>query len=364
MSKLSNQAVYRPFGTFRFFLALLVVFQHDMHLLPPSGRAFFHHAGLGVLAVATFFVISGFIVAEANDTFYRGRPARFMTNRLLRLVPAYLAALVLSCLAYSVLHLSGELRVFNELLSGAPWAPKLILANVLDIVPFFHPRFLVDQDFEFVPFAWTLRVEFAFYIFAFLAFWLMARSLPDSLKSKIGPVFFAGAHGLFIAFLLAHERLPQQLGNIPFFLFGVCIFRLWRKSTAFNMVHALLAGIEMAVAFPFWQQRDAPILSWQYPILTVLIVMFVLLAFAPGLSMRWKSFDRRLGDLSYPLYLNHFVIQLLIANLFSQNLGWKSYAVGVVLSIFLSAFMFWIVETPLKSVRDRVRGTALENAVG
>jgi hypothetical protein len=153
MPERSTRTLYRPLGAFRFFLALLVLFQHNMQLLAENDRIFFRHAGLGILAVAVFFVISGFIVAEANDTFYRGRPVRFMTNRVLRIVPPYLAALFVSFLVYTYLFSSNRLFLWDEPLIGSPWQPKLLLSGILDIVPFFHPRFLTHQDFEFIPFA-------------------------------------------------------------------------------------------------------------------------------------------------------------------------------------------------------------------
>lgn len=43
-----------------------------------------------------FFALSGFIVAEAAMTFYRDRPGNFIVNRVLRIYPSYVAALVVT----------------------------------------------------------------------------------------------------------------------------------------------------------------------------------------------------------------------------------------------------------------------------
>ena len=78
---------YRPFGAFRFGLAMMVVLQHGLLLLAPSDRQFLYSLEMGAVAVTTFFALSGFIVAEASATFYAGRPGAFLANRALRVVP-------------------------------------------------------------------------------------------------------------------------------------------------------------------------------------------------------------------------------------------------------------------------------------
>src|SRR5271168_1134737 len=93
-------ARYRPLGAFRFGLALMVVLQHYQHLLPPEQRRIFSSTGSGAIAVAAFFAVSGFVVAEALATFYHDRPGAFLANRLLRLGPPYIAALALSVLVH------------------------------------------------------------------------------------------------------------------------------------------------------------------------------------------------------------------------------------------------------------------------
>lgn len=76
-----NSMPYRPLGTFRLLLAIMVVAQHYsdwcfrgpvpdlvMRVLP------------GTTAVYVFFVISGFVIIEAVECVYRNRPISFVTN--------------------------------------------------------------------------------------------------------------------------------------------------------------------------------------------------------------------------------------------------------------------------------------------
>lgn len=78
---------YRPFGAFRLALAMMVLLQHGLLVLNSRGRELFYDLELGAVAVTTFLALSGFIVAEAIDRFYAGRPLAFLANRALRVVP-------------------------------------------------------------------------------------------------------------------------------------------------------------------------------------------------------------------------------------------------------------------------------------
>ena len=63
---------YRFFGSFRFFLALLVVISHSLVLGGDKYVLYLKPWGLGNAAVMIFFLLSGFIIAEATDKFYKG----------------------------------------------------------------------------------------------------------------------------------------------------------------------------------------------------------------------------------------------------------------------------------------------------
>ena len=66
---------------------MMVLVQHGLLLLPEGQRGMLYQLELGAVAVAVFFALSGFIVAEAVGTFYAGRPVAFLVNRTLRVVP-------------------------------------------------------------------------------------------------------------------------------------------------------------------------------------------------------------------------------------------------------------------------------------
>ncbi len=353
----AGHSIYRPFGTLRFALALLVLVQHGLVLLAWENRNFFYNMELGILSVFTFFAISGFIVAEANATFYADRPYAFLANRVLRLVPPYLAALILVVIVEGAFYLMGRPVSLDAPLTISPISPRALLSGVLDIVPGFQPKYLLKQDFSPVPFAWTLRIEFLFYILAFVTYLAMMK-LRGSMGRAIPYVMLGIGYALFGVFLRRNGHVPEQLGLIPFFLFGLGVFFVWQKPNRFTFSHLVVAAVCVLLALPHIKERGHPVLAYQLPVLIVLLSSFTVLAFVRRVPERFKALDKRLGELSYPLYINHGTILLLLLGVTGGS-SFVAYAFAIPLSIGLAAIMNKIVETPLRGIRDRLRGRSL-----
>jgi len=345
------RAQYRPLGAFRFGLALLVVLQHFQHLLPAGDRAVLSHMGFGALAVCVFFAVSGFVVAEANAVFYAWRPAAFLANRALRLVPPYLAALALSALAQGVLWHTGRLVLWDYALSMSPWAPATLLSGVVGLVPGFSPRWF-GQDFEFIPFVWTLRMEIAFYLAAACT---MAVAWRVGARWPVGVALAAGL-AASAAFLLLAGR-PGALSTAPMFLVGVCVFLLQARPGAGRAILLLATAALAAAGFVSWRQHGAPVLAWQVPALGALMAVFAWLVTRRATG-RPRAIDRRLGDLSYPLYLNHYVVGVVATSL-APRLGVAVYAGAVVLAVGLAMAAEILVDRNLRGWRDRIRAGAV-----
>jgi peptidoglycan/LPS O-acetylase OafA/YrhL len=342
-------ARYRPLGAFRFGLAVLVVLQHFQHLLPPERRAVFSHMGFGAMAVAVFFAVSGFVVAEANATFYAGRPGAFLANRAVRLVPPYFAALALSVIVQAILWRAGRLILWDFTLAGSPLAPARLLTGLLGLVPGFNPRWL-GQDFEFIPFVWTLRLEVAFYLIA------AATMLACTRQRSSRPVEIAICGGLALSTVfLVVARRTGILGTIPMFLVGSLLFLLERRPVLSRAVVLALTVAIAAVGFASWRQHGAPVLAWQMSVLGVLLALFAWLAIsaAGGVARRW---DKRLGEMSYPLYLNHYVVGILATTL---TPGWLVYAGSVLAAVALSTAAGWLVDRRLGNLRNQIRQVKL-----
>jgi peptidoglycan/LPS O-acetylase OafA/YrhL len=111
-----------------------------------------------------------------------------------------------------------------------------------------------------------------------------------------------------------------------------------------------------AIAFTFWAQRGHPDIAVQLPLLGLLLMALVWLSrqTLPHLN-RW---DRRLGALSYPLYIGHGMILTALMNMTAQR-HWQLYATGMAGSLALALGLNEAVERPMRKLRARVRGMAI-----
>jgi peptidoglycan/LPS O-acetylase OafA/YrhL len=344
-------ARYRAFGAYRLALAVMVAVQHFHHLLAPQQQALFSHGGFGAIAVAAFFAVSGFVVAEALSRFYAGRPGAFLFNRVLRLGPPYLAALAVSVAVHAALWRTGRLALWDYTLDGSPLAPARLLTGLLGLVPGFEPRWL-GQDFEFVPFVWSLRLEMAFYGAAaavMAACWRLRAAWPAAAAILLA---LAGS----AAFMLLARR-PSVLSTTPMFLLGVALFlRLQRPDAA----RATLLGLTVCVAlagFLSWRQHGAPQAALQLPVLAAALAVF---AWLPGrrIAGATRLWDKRLGDLSYPLYLNHYAAGIAASSL-GLRPGWALVAGALGCSLVIALASERLVDRQMRTWRDRVRAAAV-----
>jgi peptidoglycan/LPS O-acetylase OafA/YrhL len=72
---------------------------------------------------------------------------------------------------------------------------------------------------------------------------------------------------------------------------------------------------------------------------------------------RLRAIDRWFGDLSYPIYLNHYIV---LTTLFSLGVtSWTALLIFIAGSLALAWIAAVAVEIPLRHVRDAIRGHSL-----
>lgn len=366
-TSLAARADYVPLGSFRLLLAMLVLLHHAAAQIGPPAIA----EGIGPfepgsVAVYVFFVLSGYIIADAVQRTYEGRPFAFIANRMLRIVPSYAVALAVFVLAagaafaldFGPLAAEGPALTPADLLS-----PRVLLGNLVAILPGFGHGLPGAPVPLLIPIVWAIRIEILFYGAIFAAL-LLARVTGVSFGRILASV---GAALLAWSALRFEASAVSSLANAPFFVLGVAAHRLLALRDTSAAATALSAAFAV-VAFALCVLRIAsldPVIggTGYFRDHTTEIGLFCgLLALFAGLTLIRIAgrgpparLDRRLGELTYPLYLNHMVA--------------ISFAAAVVatptLPVFLAAMGFavavsWLIAAPTEPViarwRDRVRG--------
>jgi peptidoglycan/LPS O-acetylase OafA/YrhL len=358
-------------GALRLLLALSVVIAHGLTNF--FGFPLIDAAG----SVWVFFAISGFLITIALDKKYaagKNHLLHFYCNRALRLYPSYWTWLALSIAAYCLLPHSFFTRGFHEdgsFQSSGFWfdhfhlasAGTILVAFVANATGFFadallqlgfdkangtlipdpsHVSSIWAMAFVFIGQYWSIGVELCFYALAPLLTRNVAYIAAMFLFSASGFAGRAWAAGFEAIHLptLAMMRAPQSLW---IFMMGAalahaCLARDERAMRKLWSSIGIFAAMVLFVAIRHAALFTNPAFPWWEFIGLVAAIPF-LFTLTGG-----NKLDRFLGDLSYPVYVNHFLIIQIVSSFFAPN-G----AVYAGLSIAIAAAAVVWIERPTRA---------------
>jgi peptidoglycan/LPS O-acetylase OafA/YrhL len=290
------------FGLLRLAFATLVIVSHSFELIDgnrtrePLTRVF-GTLSVAEVAVAGFFIVSGYLVAQSYDS--SASTLSYLSKRVLRIYPAFIAASLL-CI-FIVGPLAGaDLAA----LSIADWARLLYRMLALQIPRL--PDIFAGQAYPSLNGSmWTIAYEFRCYLVVAIlgSAGLIKRSvvLPLTVVLWIGAVAttsdwplmrFEGPFGNF------HETLRLT----AFFLTGTS-FYLFRNRAIYRSELAAIAAVGLAIAL-FSLTLAGPAVA----ILGGYLVFWI--AFLPG-TPRLNEINSK-TDVSYGIYLYAWPIQMLL----------------------------------------------------
>lgn len=324
------------FGCYRFLLAHMVLVSHLLGYRWP-----------GPYAVFSFWALSGYLMTLVLNRSYGFGPrgvVSYLANRALRIYPPYLLVLLGSGLV----------------LEFAPETPfSLVVGNPSDLWGWLHNVVILGLHFDImspttpVPFIWSVDIELWFY--AGLALGL-ARGRHVALGWFVASVLYA-------AYLVSiGEAFPARYGNLaaaslPYSM-GALIYhhREWLQSLARARIHAIAAPA-LYLANVCLAPLSTPVMIGFYASLGATAYVIVALGKlrASTLPPRFARLDQILGDLSYPVFLCHFSVGVLLAvaglEVHSAEMFWWS-----LVPVNVLAFLVHLVaERPVETLRDRIR---------
>lgn len=341
-------------GAIRFTLALSVAVWH----LPGAPFKMLNAA----VAVLAFFIISGFYMAMVlNEKYAAAKP--FYISRFLRLYPAY-AAVAAFMVAWFVLTSSPT--AFTTRLP-VPIGEQAVLAflNIAvvgqDFYEFSRNAFgsgnFLNAQWMLVGQAWSLSSEILFYclapfvvrsaartvallIVALAMRWLLIGWL--GLPSPVwGYFFFPGTLCMFLLGSLAyHAHIGIRSHLRPWLGYGV--LAAW-------MAWIVYAGVTAGIVMP-----NDPHTGMDGPAFWAFYLVFAMSVPMVFAATRDHRFDRAMGELSYPLYLVHGIVQGAIFFKFGApqgHVGWAITAVSA--SVFVAILLRILIERPVESRRRR-----------
>jgi peptidoglycan/LPS O-acetylase OafA/YrhL len=345
------------------------MFAHFVNnIASPSTRDAFFPLALGNIAVLVFFVLSGFIIVEAIADSYRDRTLAFAINRLLRIVPPYLAALLVTAAVHYALFRLGMLKLYYPgSFAAGDFSLHALAVNALSILPGFAPH---DQQ-TFIGIAWAIRIELQFYLVAACAL-AGAQIAAQRLRLPSERTFIAlmlAAAILHIALYVAWAagRAPATFSFGPYFILGGALYYASfgsRRAAILALLMVPFVGHQfLAYALPslgeYQVDKSAgPAITRAYQMADLVLLLGLICAvalLARVVAPALRAMDRILGELSYPLYLNHPLGGVLAAS-FVPDWGDRRMLLAFVIALGVSIALYVTVEPTLKRARNAVRG--------
>jgi peptidoglycan/LPS O-acetylase OafA/YrhL len=326
-------------GGFRLALATVVVLSH-------CGFALFG-IGIGVSAVAAFYMVSGYAMSAMWRRWYaeRNDVTGFYVDRVLRLYPQYIAF----CAVSAVLMFGFGWRLDLYQIGEFGWTSvvahvTMVPLSLATVRPEIGQAMLIPQS-------WSLGTELAFYlVFPFLRTreaigWATAASLVVFALATQGAINHDPD-------AYAYRLLP---GCLFIFLMGALIERGDRQLLfrAIFGLAAIVLGLTVARRLPLGLNREL-----------ILGVTVALVAVSTLTKLSSGKFDALLGDLSYGVYLSHFVVIAIVG-----HLGWLAdhfiLRCGLVLagSVVAAAVGLVLVERPAANYRKSLRRAKITKLV-
>lgn len=338
------------FDAIRLAAALLVLFGHAYSLAGASSDPITDLIALGyigTLAVAVFFVLSGFLIARSVE---RSTLSSYLSARALRILPALALVTILEAWVLGPYFFEGNVPWYLRTLAPAHMANMLVFG--LD--PWIAGVFQHNP----VPFVngslWTLPTEALFYLL-----------LPFVLALASGRRWAVLA--LWLASVAA-EPLAVRCGLNDAALGGI-LFNSVRVFPTIQMAGYFLAGV---VA---WLYRDR--LPWDRGLFLILVLLMfaarggmasplivklclpyavLWVGLAGGLGTRLKALA---GDLSYSVYLFGFPVLNSVVALGQQSLAPLAvFAIALPATIILALLSWNLVESPMLRLRRWTRRRA------
>jgi peptidoglycan/LPS O-acetylase OafA/YrhL len=333
------------FGTYRTLLAVMVIFLH-LGGMPV----------IGGYAVFGFYILSGYLmtlIMHKNYGYSRVGLARYAANRFLRIYPIYWLSCLVSLL---LIHFLGEGYVRNY--HSSIYYPDDPIAIIRNLVLFFPSL----NEPRLTPPAWALTVEIFFYICIGLG---LSRSRKITAAWFILSIVYALLVNImelgwnYKYFFIPAASLPFSTGAMVFH-YREELAALFNRYLGGSYVPSILFSLVLVNWAAGFHMDSLRGFSFYINYILCAMILVALLE-RRSLPLISRRMDKVLGDFSYPVYLIHYQVGLVLLVL----LQWAGYDIrqpttGFALIslpfIFLAAWLMTrYIELPIELLRKRIK---------
>lgn len=363
---MQKEISYQYHGIYRFFLSLMVLWSHSLSLFIPELKI--ANFQIGNVAVSSFFLLSGYLMNSSIQSWYIKKPNNFILNRYLRISPPLFVASILSIIIHVILSnkyilIDGTAIIAKDFVSKS----NIIYTILTPIYPLNYIIYKIFfqnslMNYTFVKYSWAIFIELIFYWLIFIAYKHKIKKLILCITTIL---FFIALDKLYLhKFIFLHNSTIINIFQwAPHFILGTLLSSFFKKNKLLTFLFIILSIIQLK----FYAQND-------YIYVIILYLLVNTIAFSSVLKSNnndkfKKYFDKQLGTLSYPVYinqyslsilffslLNYYNITLLNYNLFERLVY---YIIYNILIIILAKFLIQITDFFTDNLRNKLRGKVL-----
>jgi len=280
----------------------------------------------GRYGVEIFFVISGFVIPLSfeNGKYQLRDYLRFIYKRLIRLHPAYLAAIALTLI----------ITYFSFRFKHLPF-PETIDSVTRSIFVF--------QNLGLNVVFWTLKIEAEFYIFIGLFFILLKKYSSIALYLVIPILLAASQFDYFNSIGLLKHLAYFLMGTIGFLIYA-------KKGTVWHHYLLLFAVLIFSFLFTSIPNMVDGVPATFAGLFTILFILFY-----NGETPKWMNF---IGKISYSIYLVHYPISKMLIRflmkLLPAPIAWILFLISFIVVIPFSYLFYKFIESPSENYSKKI----------
>ncbi|MCK2216422.1 acyltransferase [Actinomadura sp. ATCC 31491] len=312
-------------------------------------------AGLGILGVELFFIISGFVILMS--VWGRGLGA-FARSRLVRLYPAYWISLAAVAALYG--------------LTGAKALdPKLSTGEYLLNATMFQRLFKITDASGVY---WSLWAELRFYLIMAV---LVVIGVTHRRVLALGGLWLAAALTLKLLQHAAVDVPPVLTETVmpdyaPYFVTGMSLYLIHKHGHSWLPWIYVAAGYALSLDSALARVhrridaagfKNMPVTDTG--VVVALTIVFLLMALAATGLLRLKPSKllTALGGVTYPLYLLHSVVAVAAIPALTGHLPpWAAATAATLIAVLLSYLVYAFAERPIQRLLKPRRRTHASDA--
>lgn len=328
-------------GLFRLLLALTVVVFHKIPYIP-----------FGNSAVPIFFILSGYWIFNMYDNYYSKQKHAywlFMLSRCLRLLPLYY---LLTLIVVLIMHYFPNTTDYGAVtLSASAWWHTLTLLSYNE---------LPNGEKLLLP-SWSLAIEMQFYLLIPLFIW-MVKHINKYIIIMICCLLIVIVK--FINLNIVHGSVPAYL---LYFILGMFIYQYkpviskwFLNLSVWLIMVVLLVHYAIPSVRANWFNEGFELFNMPYrtlfdaffPILFVPYIAYSLLKITK--LDKKDTLDHTFGNLSYPIYLVHWIPLILIRHNYPDLNVWVSLIVYLMVVMIAALLIYFGFEVHVEKLRKRL----------